>query len=71
MKKNKIIIVGAGSFGIEIIKKVIQNFDVIVIEFKEEKIKNLNNIFKEGIEIIHGDASSILVWKKLDLMLNL
>ncbi len=64
--QKSIIIFGAGYFGKELIKALYKNWHLIVIDIKEEKLKSLKSNFPE-IEVILGDASSILTWKKINL----
>lgn len=64
--KNKIIIFGTGYFGTQFIKALYKNRTIIAVDIKEEKLKKLKEIYPD-IQTIHGDASSILTWKKIDL----
>lgn len=64
-KKKNIIIFGAGYFGKELIKVLYENWNLIVVDIKEEKLKPLKFVYPE-IEFIVGDASSILTWKKIN-----
>lgn len=68
MDKNKksIIIFGAGYFGRELIKTLYENWNLIVVDIKEERLKPLKSVYPE-IEPVVGDASSILTWKKINL----
>ncbi|RUM48446.1 MAG: hypothetical protein DSY47_05380 [Hydrogenothermus sp.] len=68
MDKNKksIIIFGAGYFGRELIKALYENWNLIIVDIKEEKLKSLKSVYPE-IESVVGDASSILTWKKINL----
>jgi len=64
--KNKIIIFGLGYFGLELFKALYKNWYVIGVDVKEDKIKKVKEISTD-IELISGDASSILIWKKISL----
>ena len=65
--KRKLTIFGLGFFGLKILQHLSDKWDIIGIDFNEELIKELKERFKnkENIQLILGDASSILTWKKL------
>ena len=63
--KKKIIIFGLGFFGKKLIEKLSKNWEIIGVDINESVISELSGEF-ENIEFLHGDASSILTWKKIE-----
>jgi hypothetical protein len=60
MKRNRFIIIGAGSIGLELLKKLPRDYSITCIDmdrFVEETVKKL----RPDIEFINGDATSRLV----------
>ncbi|WP_293448281.1 NAD-binding protein [Persephonella sp.] len=67
--KSKLAIFGLGFFGIKLLEKLSKKWEIIGIDISEDNIKKITEKFsdRENIELISGDASSILTWKKIKL----
>ena len=63
--RNKVLIFGAGYFGNQFVKALSKSWEVIVVDIKEDRLKKIREMYSE-IQTIHGDASSILTWKKIN-----
>ena len=66
-ESRKVVLIGLGFFGKELLKALKDNWEVIVIDLKEEKFKEIEDEYKENVQFLQGDASSVLTWKKLNL----
>ncbi|WP_456400689.1 NAD-binding protein [Persephonella sp.] len=66
---KKILLFGVGIFGRELLKELLKKWYVIAVDYDEQVIEELEEDFtnEERLILIHGDASSILTWKKIDL----
>jgi len=66
---RKVVIFGLGEYGKRIIDELIDRRGIIAVDIDEHRIRELEEIYKDkkNIEFIHGDASSILTWRKIDI----
>ena len=60
MKRNKYIIIGLGSIGQELLKKISRDIDIVCIELDAEKEETAKSI-REDCTFFSGDATSRLV----------
>jgi len=65
---RKVVIFGLGEYGKRIIDELIDKRGIIAVDINEQRIKELEKIYKDkNIIFIHGDASSLLTWRKIDI----
>jgi Trk K+ transport system NAD-binding subunit len=65
MKKNKIIIIGLGEVGLELLKKISKEFDIVCVDLSSEAADTAKTI-RSDCRIITGDATSRLVLEKAE-----
>ncbi|ACO04026.1 MAG TPA: hypothetical protein DEP48_06545 [Persephonella sp.] len=66
---KKVLLFGVGIFGREILRELLKKWSVIAVDYDENTIEELEDEYRdeERLQLIHGDASSILTWKKIDI----
>ncbi len=63
-EKSKVVVFGIGTFGKKLVETLHEKWHVIAIDINEEKLNSIKHL--PNVETIQGDASSILLWKKLN-----
>jgi hypothetical protein len=63
MKRNKFVIIGLGNIGLELLKKLSKDFEIVCIDLKKEAVEKAQGI-RSDCTFITGDASSRLVLEK-------
>jgi hypothetical protein len=66
---GKVVIFGLGDYGQRILEELSKRRSVIAVDINERIISELEKKYKDkkNVKFIHGDASSILTWRKIDL----
>jgi len=65
-EKQKVLIIGLGYFGEELLRTLSTDWALVVIDIKESLMARWQEKIP-GVEYIHGAGDSPLTWKKLDL----
>ena len=63
MKRNKYVIIGLGSIGQELLRKISRDIDLVCIELSSELEETAKEI-REDCSFFSGDATSRLVLEK-------
>ncbi len=64
MATGKVIIVGLGSIGLQLIRHLSRDFALVCIDTSELSLETARQLRGEGLDTIHGDATSRLVLEK-------
>ena len=65
-EKQKVLIIGLGYFGEELLRVLSTDWAPVVVDIKESRTARWQEEIP-GVEYIHGAGDSPLTWKKLDL----
>lgn len=66
MERNKFIIIGLGSIGLELLRRISKDFDITCIDINPEAAETAKKI-RSDCDVITGDATSRLVLERADV----
>ncbi|MFO7982437.1 MAG: TrkA family potassium uptake protein [Desulfuromonadales bacterium] len=67
MERTRFVIIGAGSIGLQMLKMLSHDFQIVSVDSSEEALRRARKLRGESLQTINGDATSRLVLEEAEV----